>query len=79
MKVYNTFSEIDRTQWQELVVQSPTASFFQTPECYEFFATFSFLKPFVFGVSENNKLVGILSGYVTSDGNMIKQYLQFDL
>jgi len=75
MKVYDTFSEIDRTQWQELVVQSPTASFFQTPECYEFFETFSFLKPFVFGVSENNKLVGILSGYVTSDGNMIKQYL----
>ena len=75
MKVYNTFSEIDRTQWQELVVQSPTASFFQTPECYEFFSTFSFLTPFVFGVSENDKLVGILSGYVTSDGNIIKQYL----
>jgi len=75
MKVYDTFSEIDRTQWQELAVQSPTASFFQTPECYEFFAAFSFLKPFVFGVSENNKLVGILSGYVTSDGNIIKQYL----
>jgi len=75
MKVYNTFSEIDRTQWLELVVQSPTASFFQTPECYEFFATFSFLTPFVFGVSENEKLVGILNGYVTSDGNVIKQYL----
>jgi len=75
MKVYDTFSEIDRTQWQELVVQSPTASFFQTPECYEFFTTFSFLTPFVFGVSENDKLVGILSGYITSDGNFIKQYL----
>jgi len=75
MKVYDTFSEIDCTQWQELVVQSPTASFFQTPECYEFFTTFSFLTPFVFGVSENDKLVGVLSGYITSDGNIIKQYL----
>ena len=75
MKVYDTFSKIDRTQWEELVVQSPTASFFQTPECYEFYSTFSFLTPFVFGVTENDKLAGILSGYVTSDGNIIKQYL----
>jgi len=75
MKVYDTFSEIDRIQWEELVVQSPTASFFQTPECYEFYSTFSFLTPFVFGISENSKLAGILSGYVTSDGNIIKQYL----
>jgi len=75
MKVYDTFSEIDRNQWAELIVQSPTASFFQTPECYEFYSTFSFLTPFVFGISENSKLVGILSGYVTSDGNIIKQYL----
>ena len=75
MKVYDTFSEIDQTQWQELVEQSPTASFFQTPECYELFSSFSFMKPFVFGVSENDKLVGILSGYTISDGNVIKRYL----
>ena len=74
MKVYVTSSEIDPVQWKTLVEQSPTTSFFQTPECYNFFESVSFLKPFVFGVSENNKLVGILSGYITSNGNVLKRY-----
>lgn len=74
MTVHTTYSEIDRLQWKELVDQSVTASFFQTPECVEFYSTLSFIKPFVFGVSENNKLVGILSGYITSNGNFIKRF-----
>jgi len=74
MIVHSSFSEIDQAQWQELVVQSPTSSFFQTPESYHFFESLSFLKPFVFGVSENNKLVGILSGYIISDGNIITRF-----
>ena len=74
MIVYDTFSEIDRNQWKVLVEKSLTASYFQTPECFEFFTTISFLKPFVFGVSENDRLVGLLSGYITSDGNFIKRY-----
>lgn len=75
MTIHSSFSDIDPTQWQELVKQSSTASFFQTPECYQFYASLSFMKPFVFGVSENGKLVGILSGYIISDGNIIKRYL----
>jgi len=75
MIVHSSFSEIDQAQWQELVVQSPTSSFFQTPESYHFFESLSFLKPFIFGVSENNKLVGILSGYIISDGNIITRFL----
>lgn len=74
MKVHLNYSEIDQLQWKELVVKSNTASFFQTPECFEFYSTLSFLKPFVFGVSENNKLAGVLSGYITSNGNVIKRY-----
>jgi len=74
MTIYTTFSDIDQTQWKNLIAQSPTASYFQTPECYVFFTSLSFLTPFVFGVSENNKLVGILSGYITSNGNIVKQY-----
>jgi len=74
MIVHTSFSEIDQTQWQELVIQSPTTSYFQTPECYLFFQSLSFLNPFVFGVSENDKLVGILSGYIISDGNVITSF-----
>src|ERR1035437_7313425 len=74
MIVHSTFSEIDQTQWQELVAQSCTSSYFQTPECYLFFQSLSFLIPFVFGVSENNRLVGILIGYIISDGNIITRF-----
>jgi lipid II:glycine glycyltransferase (peptidoglycan interpeptide bridge formation enzyme) len=74
MTVYDTIKRIDRKQWKDLVEKSPTTSYFQTPGCFDFFTTLSFLKPFVFGVSENNRLVGILSGYITSDGNVIKRY-----
>lgn len=74
MTVHTTYSEIDRIQWKELIERSPVASYFQTPECFEFYSTLSFIKPFVFGVSENNKLVGILSGYITANGNFVKRY-----
>jgi len=75
MIIHSSSSEIDPEQWKELVVRSPTASFFQTPECYQFFASLSFLEPFVFGISENNTLVGILCGFIISNGNSIKQYM----
>ena len=75
MIIHSSYTEINQAQWQELVVQSPTTSYFQTPECYRFFASLSFLTPFAFGVSENDKLVGILSGYIISDGNIIKKFL----
>jgi len=74
MIVHSSISEINLLQWQELVTQSPTASYFQTPACYEFFESLSFLRPFVFGVSESDKLVGILSGYIISDGNILSRF-----
>lgn len=67
-------SEIDQTQWDELVAKSPTASFFQTRECYDFYASLSFMKPFIYGVSENDLLVGVMCGYIISDGNIFKQF-----
>ena len=75
MIVHSSFSEIDPAQWQELVVNSPTSSYFQTSVCYRFFESLTFLKPFIFGVSENGRLVGVLSGYIISDGNLIKRFL----
>ena len=72
--IHTSISEINQEQWKELVDNSPNTSFFQTPECYYFFASLSFLKPFVFGVSENDKLVGIVTGYVISDGIFVKKF-----
>ena len=74
MIIYKSLSEIDRDQWKKLVQISPTATFFQTPECYDFYSSLSFLKPFVFGVSEKDKLVGIICGYLIGDGNPVKKF-----
>lgn len=74
MTIHYHISEIDKTQWDALVEQSPTASFFQTRECYEFYEALSFMKPFVVGVSENEKLVGVLCGYVIAEENSIKRF-----
>ena len=61
-------------KWANLIENSPVASFFQTPDCYDFYTSLSFLKPFVFAVSENEKLVGLICGYVVADGGKIKQF-----
>ncbi|MDR1591806.1 MAG: aminoacyltransferase [Prevotellaceae bacterium] len=66
--------DIATEQWQQLVDSSPTASFFQTKECYDFYSSLSFLDPFVFGVSENGKLAGLICGYIIADGGSLKQF-----
>ena len=75
MIIHSSFSEINRAQWINLVATSPSTSFFQTPECYEFYAGLSFLKPFVFAVTENEVLAGVLCGYIISNGSRVKRYL----
>jgi len=75
MVVYNSIDDINLQQWNELIRVSSTASFFQTEECYRFFDSLSFLKPFVLGVSENNVLTGVVCGYIIADGNPIKRFL----
>ncbi|ADQ79273.1 hypothetical protein Palpr_1125 [Paludibacter propionicigenes WB4] len=74
IRIHTAFSDIDLKQWEELVSSSDVASFFQTLECYEFYATLTFLKPFVYAVSENEKLTGLVCGYVISEGNFIKRF-----
>jgi len=75
MTIHTSFSDINPEQWQQLVAESPHASFFQTAECYRFFSTLSFLKPFVYGISEDDKLKGIIVGFLISDGNLVKKFL----
>ena len=48
-----TYLEIDPQQWQALIDRSPYATWFQTPEAYEFYASNpSEMEPFAFGVVE---------------------------
>jgi len=74
ISIVSSVSDINALQWNELVATSPTSSFFQTRECYDFYASLSFLKPFIFAVTESDKLVGLICGYVISNGNVLKQF-----
>lgn len=74
MFLHSTISDINPIQWNELVANSTSASFFQTRECFEFYESLSFLKPFVYAVSDDEKLVGLVCGYVILDGNFIKRF-----
>ena len=85
-----TYSDINPQQWQALVEQSPYATWFQTPEAYEFYASLpEEMTPFAFGVEEyegdeamrrsgdeaKGRLVGVIVGYTTQENNPIKQLL----
>jgi len=74
MILYNSVDEINPLQWKELIDQSTTATFFQTRECFDFYNSLSFLKPFLYGVSENDTLVGILCGYIIAEENILKRF-----
>ena len=70
-----TYNEIDLHQWQALVDQSSTATWFQTPEAYEFYKSVpEEMTPFAIGVTDN-KLTGVVVGYITNANNPIKQFL----
>ena len=84
-----TYPDIDPQQWNELVLSSPTATWFQTKEAYEFYAALSSeLIPFAFGIEEcrgdeamrqlgdkdESRLVGVIVGYITRERNAIKQF-----
>ena len=67
-----TYPQLDRVAWTALVSTSPTATFFQTPACYDFYASLPFMEPFAYGVEQDGKLVGVMQGYITREANQIK-------
>lgn len=70
-----TYSDIDPAAWQMLVEQSPCATWFQTPEAYQFYASNSEeMIPFVFGVEEDEHLKAICVGYITKEKSAFKQF-----
>ena len=71
-----TYNEIDRQQWRSLVASSPTATWFQTPEAYDFYTSLpAEMQPFAVGVENQGELRAVCVGYVTQEPNAIKQYL----
>ena len=71
-----TYPDIDPQQWQQLIERSATATWFQTPEAYAFYATVpDEMEPFAVGVSEDNTLQGLIVGYITREKNPIIQFL----
>lgn len=77
-----TYPEIDPQQWQTLIDRSPYATWFQTKEAYEFYASNpNEMTPFAFGVEETSigdnagdRLVGVCVGYITKEKSALKQY-----
>lgn len=71
-----TYNEINKQQWQLLIEQSATATWFQTPEAYKFYASLpEEMTPFAVGVENQGELRAVCVGYVTQEPNAIKQYL----
>lgn len=70
-----TYKQLDRVAWEALVITSSTATFFQMPACYDFYASLPFMEPFVYGVEQDGELVGLMQGYITRELNPIKQWL----
>lgn len=66
--------EINKDSWSDLVKSSPVATWFQTKEAYDFFASLSFLEAFAIGVETEGRLKGAVVGYIQRDGGKIKQF-----
>ena len=66
--------DIDSAQWNSLVRTSAIATWFQTQEAYEFYASMPELfKPFAIGLMNEGRLKCVCVGYVTEEKNALKQ------
>ena len=71
-----TYPDIDPQQWQALIDRSPYATWFQTQEAYEFYASNpSEMEPFAAAIQRTNKLVAVCVGYITQAKNKLVQCL----
>lgn len=67
-------SEIGEAIWNDLVKESLVTNWFQTPEAYRLFASFSFVQVFGMGVVNDGKLKGVIVGYVQKDGGKLMRF-----
>ena len=74
MIIIRTYTEIDKKDWRLLAETSPLSTWFQTDEAYRFYQSVSDMCAFVYGVMEEDKLVGVIVGYTTQEKCKLKQY-----
>ncbi len=74
MKTIQIIEKVNKDDWQELISNSNFSSPFQTIEFYEFLKDLTFLDTFLFGVLQDDVLVGLISGYITQEGSGLKAY-----
>lgn len=77
MRIITNIEQIDTLQWQQLVAESTTASWFQTQEAYSFYARMSnILTPFIVAVVHDKAptIRGLCMGYITRNSNSIRQF-----
>ena len=74
MTVLTTYEAINKAEWGALIAHSQTATWFQTPEAYLFFAGQPELfTPFFFGVG-NGLISALCTGYITRETNALKHF-----
>lgn len=75
INIISNIEKINLVEWETLVSNSSTSSFFQTKACYDFYKSLSFFEPFVFAVIEKDVLKGVIIGYIQKENNKIKHFL----
>lgn len=66
---------VQREAWKELLESSPYASYFQSPEFYDFYSRLSFLDTFGFAAfDEAGRLQTLVCGYTIANGGRLTQY-----
>ena len=71
----DNIKDIDFGIWNELISNSSNSTFFQTQQCYRFYKSLSFMKPFVFSVFEDGITKGVIVGYIQQEKNPLKQLM----
>jgi len=66
---------IDKQLWDRLLNESPTASWFQSYNCYQFYKELDFMKPFSIAISDNDKILALVCGYTIADGGFVKRFM----
>ena len=68
------YENINQQQWRALIERSPHATWFQTPEAYDFYNSVPGMEAFACGVRRNDDLQVVAVGYITKERNPIKQF-----
>lgn len=72
IRLIQSASEIDDTEWDALAKRSSVATWFQTKDAYTLYSSVKEFTPFVFAI-ENHGLKGVVVGYITKSPQTIKQ------